>query len=382
MLTLDEDEYSSIILFVGTSAGHVGTFKILPAEGGKGYKVNFSGVTNASLEEPVVGVIPLNTETGQFASASQSAVLGLRNGEKVSGAVIVVTKSEVKIFKPPAGKGASKSWGEQGYVCVKAGVVVLEGYGVALECLMLSGVLKIYSIPALKEITELKVTGQGGIDPGSLSDTALLPTGDIVAKSTPTCINTLTLFGTGKGRQILPTTTTPETTPIVPSKKPTTVPADELYNPLTPPPPRPTISTISWLAGTQYLTLHDFDLLIGGPSRPPSKQQVEIEREEAAEARSKARESQLLEAQAAGAAAAGGDGASAAAGGSGGGGGVGGMWAGLQKGFNERTKQLGLMGDSMDRLGETSKGFSEEVARLVKEQKKKALWGGVKSKFF
>jgi len=321
-----------------------------------------------------VGIIPLNTETGQLALATQYAVLGLRNGVKVPGAVVVVTKSEVRIYKPPSGKGAGKSWGEQGYVCVKAGVVELESYGVALMCLMLSGVVKIYSIPMLKDVTELKVSGRGGADLAHIAEAQLLQTGDIVAMSSQASLSTITLFGTGKGQVIgdLTTSTEPGTANL---RNPTRVPADELYNPLTPPPPRPTISTISWLAGTQYLSTADLDLLIGGPDRPPSKSQVEAERAEAAEARAQARQSQLMEAQAAGAAAAGGSTAAGA-------GKPQGIWAGLQQGFNERTKHLGLVGENMDRLGQSSKGFSDEVARLVKEQKKKALWGGVKSKFF
>ena len=326
-----------------------------------------------------MGIIPLNTETGQLALATQYAVLGLRNGVKVAGAVVVVTKSEARIYKPPSGKGVGKSWGEQGYVCVKAGVVELESYGVALVCLMLTGVVKIYSIPALKDVTELKISGQGGVDLAHIEEAQLLPTGDIVALSSQTCLSTLTMFGTGKG-QTIGGLTTPTVSGSATSRNPTRVPADELYNPQTPPPPRPTISTISWLAGTQYLSIADLDLLIGGPDRPPSKSQVEAERMEAAEARAQARQSQVMEAQAAGAAAAGStatEGSTAAKPGK-----PQGIWAGLQQGFNERTKHLGMMGESMDRLGETSKGFSDEVARLVKEQKKKALWGGVKSKFF
>ncbi|KAF8431861.1 putative snare-dependent exocytosis protein [Terfezia claveryi] len=374
VLTLDGDEYSSITLLVGTSLGRVGTFKILPAESGKGYKVEFCGVTSASLDEPVVGIIPLNTETGQLALATQYAVLGLRNGAKVPGAVVMVTKSEARIYKLPSGKGVGKSWVEQGYVCVKAGVIELESYGVALMCLMLSGVVKVYSIPALKDVTELKASGQGGIDLAHISEAQLLPTGDIVALSSQTCLSTLTVFGAGKG-QAIGGLTTPTISGSATSRNPTRVPADELYNPLTPPPPRPTISTISWLAGTQYLSTADLDLLIGGPDRPPSKSQVEAERAMVAEERAQARQSQMMEAQAAGAAAAGGSTDAVP-------GKPQGIWAGLQQGFNERTKHLGMMGENMDRLGQTSKGFSDEVARLVKEQKKKALWGGVKSKFF
>ncbi|KAF8458256.1 putative snare-dependent exocytosis protein [Kalaharituber pfeilii] len=360
VLTLDEEEYSSILLFVGTSLGRVGTFKILPAEGGKGYRVEFSGVNStSSLDDPVVKLIPLNSETGAFAPASQEAVMGLRNGVKVPGVCIVVTKSEVRIFKPPVAKGAHKGWSEVGQTCVAAGIVELETYGIALACVMEARVVKVLSIPGLKDVAEVPVAEY--FDTARLSESKILRSGDIISPSSSTAISILSLFGK-------PASLPSHHAPSLPTRK------DALYNPLTPPPPRPTISNLQWLSGTQYISVPDLDLLIGGPNRPKAKAQIEAERAEQAALRAQAKEAQQSERDAA----AGGSGeASGSSSGSGGG-----LWANLQQGLNERTKQLGQMGESMDRLGETTSAFSESVARLVKEQKKKALWGGVKAKFF
>ena len=368
VLTLGEDEYSSIALIVGTSLGRIGSFKILPTEGGKGYMVNFVDSTSSSLEDPVVDIIPINTETGALAPASQHAVLGLRSGAKVSGAVIAITRSEARIYRPPSGKGVHKAWNEHSLACVAAGLIELEAYGVALVCAMLSGVVKVYSIPALKEVTELNIVGHRGVDVTKTEEVHIFPNGDIVALSSPTCLITLNMFGTGKGQ---PIKTTAASATGISSKNPIHVPADELYNPLTPCSPRPTISTLTWLSGTQYLSITDLDLLIGGPDRPAPKSQIEAERAELEEQRQEARAQRQL-------------GATSSSGGSGapqGGVASGGIWAGLQQSFNERTKHLNMMGDSMDKLGDTTKGFSDEVARLVGQQKKKALWGGIKSKF-
>ena len=104
-----------------------------------------------------MGIFPINTETGALALATQYAVLGLRNGIEVPGAVVAVTESEIRIFKAPAAKGVHKGLAEGGNVCLAAGMVELAEYGVALVCAMKAGVLRVYSIPALKEVTDISV---------------------------------------------------------------------------------------------------------------------------------------------------------------------------------------------------------------------------------
>ena len=52
-----------------------------------------------------------------------------------------------------------------------------------------------------------------------------------------------------------------------------------------------------------------------------------------------------------------------------------GYWAYMQRQVQERTENLGLAGDSMDKLEDNSQGFANDVNRFIKDQKKAAVKG-------
>ena len=52
-----------------------------------------------------------------------------------------------------------------------------------------------------------------------------------------------------------------------------------------------------------------------------------------------------------------------------------GYWSYMQRQVQERTERLDIMGNSMDRLEETSAGWAEDVSKFVSQQKKKAVMG-------
>jgi len=85
VMTLDDDEYSSIACFVGTDQGKVATFKLLPS--GNTYTVDFAGVI--SMSDRVVALCPIVAETGQTAAATPEVVDRLRKGQHVSGVLVV-----------------------------------------------------------------------------------------------------------------------------------------------------------------------------------------------------------------------------------------------------------------------------------------------------
>ena len=151
-------------------------------------------------------------------------------------------------------------------------------------------------------------------------------------------------------------------------------PAHKLYNPQALTPPRPTISNLQWISGTQYVTPSDMDILststsipvgdladnsqVGGPGRPPSKRMIDQMRSEEQQRRMAAR-----------------PGASATT--------VSatanqdeGYWAYMQRQVQERTERLGMMSENMDRLGENSSGYLDDVSKFVNQQKRKAVLGG------
>ena len=69
VMTLDNEDYSSILVHVGTHLGHLATFKLLPENDGR-YSAKFSGAS--SMEDRIVSICPMHADTGRPAYASQS----------------------------------------------------------------------------------------------------------------------------------------------------------------------------------------------------------------------------------------------------------------------------------------------------------------------
>jgi syntaxin-binding protein 5 len=233
VMTLDGDDYSSILLHVGTNLGHLATFKILPESSGR-YSVSFAGV--CSLDDKIINISPIHAETGRPAYATQSIFQGLRSGSRVNGVILAVTASGVRLFKPASHKGAQKTWDE--FLCDSAAIVRYEDLGYALLGLYGDGCARGYSIPGLKEIGSVKVDHI--LDVKRFSEAVITSTGDIFGWKGPAEMALINIFGTGLK--------------LDQSK-------DTLLNPELLIPPRPTISNMQWISGTQYVTPADMDLL-------------------------------------------------------------------------------------------------------------------------
>ncbi|KAJ5793648.1 Lethal giant larvae (Lgl)-like C-terminal [Penicillium paradoxum] len=351
VMTLDGEDYSSICCFVGTSRGNVATFKILPASNGT-YEAAFVG--SSSVEDAVINIIPIDADSGGLALATPSAVGGLRTGVKVNGVVIAVTASGCRMFKPPTAKGAHKSW--EDYLCDSAAVVKTEGRGYSLVGLFGDGNARAFSIPALRDIGCAKISHIAEMR--RLSEACITPTGNIMTWVGPSEIGLFNVWGSGNGLYVFPTNSPYHKADAAcrhPSK-------DKLFNPEAVLPPRPTITNMQWISGTQYISPADMDILIGGPERPPSKRMLEQMKFEDEERRKALREGRAPPPpQQSGSQE--------------------GYWSYMSRQVQERTERLGIVGDSMDRLEENSSGFANDVGKYVQSQKKKAVLGLLGSKF-
>ncbi|KAF2738260.1 hypothetical protein EJ04DRAFT_459658 [Polyplosphaeria fusca] len=335
VMSLDGDDYSSILLHVGTNLGHIATFKILPDSNGR-YSVSFAGMV--SCDDRVVNICPIHADTGHPAYASQSAVSGLRTGLQINGVLLAITASGVRLYKPASHKGAQKTWDE--FLCDSAAIVRYEDLGYALLGLYGDGRARVHSIPALKEIGSVKVDHV--LDVRRFSEAVITSTGDIFGWNGPAEMVLINIFGTGLKLDQT---------------------RDTLINPDLLIPPRPTISNLQWIAGTQLVSPADMDLLIGGPDRPPSKKMIAQARADEEARRRDARQ--------------GGPASSSRSPppsdetwGS---------WA--QRNFNERTERLNIVGDSMDNLSQNSAGWADDVNKFVNKQKRGLVMGAMKSKF-
>lgn len=232
-MTVEGDNYSSILLHAGTNLGRIGTFKIIPDPSGR-YTVQFAGST--SLDGRVIHIAPIDANTGKHAYALPMTVANLRTGLKVDGAVLAVTHSEVRIFRPATGKGAHKSF--DNYFCDSAAVSRYRDQGHAFVGLFGDGTARAYSIPALKEIASAKVDHV--LDVRRFADSIIAPSGNILGWTGPSEMALITIWGAGES---LPK------------------PQHQLFNPMVLIPPRPTISNMQWVSGTQYITPSDMDML-------------------------------------------------------------------------------------------------------------------------
>ena len=335
-------DYSSIALFVGTSRGRIVTFKILPSPSGR-YSAQFAGMVSLS-EGAVVSISPIDSESGTSAYATGKAVGGLQSGQRTSGVLVVTTSSSVHIFRPTSAKGASKTF--DNYMCLSATVARFEERGYAILGVFGDGSARAFTIPSLKECGSARLTQT--LDPRRLGSSIITSTGDILGWTpSPSEMALLNVWGSSQ-----------------------TIHAshDRLYDPVKPLPPRPTISNLQWIAGTQYMTPTDLDLLIGGPGRPPSKKTLEAARAEK-EAEFERHREQARTGRAPPPASGSAMGSQES------------YWNYMQRQLAERTEQLGLTESSIERTAEDSNTWSSDVSDFVKRQKRQAALGFIGSKF-
>ena len=316
---------------VGTNIGRLATFKLLPESNG-GYAVKLAGT--CSLDDRLISLSPINADTGESVEATPELVAGLRSGTRVNGVLVAVTQSSARIFKPAAAKGASKTWDE--FLCYRAAIIRFEAHTYALLGLYGDGSAKLYSIPGLKEIGSINIANI--LDVQRFSEAIITPTGFIIGWTGPSEIAVLNAWGSGQDL---------------------TRSLDKIFNPETLIPPRPTISNMQWISGTQYFTPADMDKLIGGPDRPPSKRMIEQMRaDEEAQRVANRQAASSSKSQPPGRQEEG-------------------YWAYMQRQVQERTENLGLAGDNMDKLEDNSQGFADDVSKFVSKQKKNAVMGSM-----
>lgn len=262
---------------------------------------------------------------------------GLQTGRKTDGVLVVTTITSAHIFKPASAKGASKTFDNA--FCDAAAVTHFEQRGFALVGLFGDGTARAFSLPALKELGTIRLNHI--FDVKRLSEAVINSSGDIVGFTGPAELALTSVWGANQ--------------PLPPS-------SDRLYDPLKLAPPRPTISNLQWIAGTQYITPADMDVLIGGPGRPPSKrmiaearaqQEAEFQKQRDAARTGKSPPPDPSQE---------------------------GYWAYMQRQIQERTENLGLATDSMDRTAEHSSTFSDDVSKFVAKQKRQAALGFLTSK--
>lgn len=243
-----------------------------------------------------------------------------------------VTQSEARIFKPATSKGASKSFDD--YLCDAAAVTEFELQGMALVGVFGDRIARAFSLPGLKELGSYPLPMMDG----SRADSSVVTeNGEVFCWTGPSELAILQVWGAG---QEIENT------------------ADKLINPALEIPPRPTISNVQWISGTQYVSPTDLDLLIGGPSRPPSKRMMNA---------TTAMERNLR----AGPSSPGYSSSGSQEG-----------WGDyLTRQLNERTERLNIVNDGLESVADSSQKWAEDAGKFVNRQKRNLILGSITSKF-
>jgi syntaxin-binding protein 5 len=329
---LGDDSYSSIVLTVGSSAGYVYTYRILPSQRG-GYEVQHVGCFSVS-SEPIIYLTPINAEMGVSAIANMDTLGKLGQGIQIPGALLALTRSEGRVIRQPDSRVTHKRFN---FNCASAGISYLrEGDSLALVCVTETSELRILSVPAMREISTrmLPYVCKNGYARQSL----VTLNGDVILRPDQTAGAMIKIWGKGIRFD--------------------DIPQDALYDVMKVVPQRPTISTMQWVRGRQYISAEDLDELIGGPRRPKSKAQIEQEK-------AKAEQERLLRKQ--------GRTSTNSSENS---------FNSMQRGVEERGYKLGNVQNALDSLEQTSAEYMNSLNDVIKDAKSSAIKSSLKSKFF
>lgn len=324
ILTLDGDNYSSVTCFVGTFHGNLMSFKIFPDKN-RAYTAQFAGIS--TLSDKIISITPIIGDSGVFAEATGDAMRELGTGIQTHGLIVAVSQTEVRIFKPATAKGAHK--GFDSFFCETANVIAIEDRGYALVGIFGDATVRVFSIPGLKEINSTKIPA---FDISRISASVITQGGSIFGWTGPSELAVMRVWGTSQ--------------PLLPS-------GDRLINTQVTIPSRPTISSLDWIRGTQFLSSDDLDLLIGGPDRPNSMQIRRAEAETGQTRNDVSNEARDSE-----------------------------SWGDyMARQLNERTEKLNLVGDSLNKIQESSQSWANDVSKFVKKQKRGMMLNAVTGKF-
>lgn len=269
---IGNDEFSSIVMSVGTQAGNVLTYRLIPQRTG-GYAVEAIGTFNVA-PEPLIALAPLDVAVGKSAVAQSDVMSQLSSGIVIPGALLAVTAHEARIFRQPGSKVSHKKFA---FNAISAGLCYLrEGDSLALVCITDASEYRVMAIPSLRDVVTRKLPfelfGDSSDTPHNVrprrpypSDSIVARMGDLFVRSGRSTAAMINIWGRGMTAS--------------------DIPQDHLYDAMKALPPRPTISTVQWVRGRQYITVEDLDNLLGGPRRPKNRRKAEMERNREEQAR-------------------------------------------------------------------------------------------------
>lgn len=232
-----QKDYSALVLAVGTRAGNVHVFEILPRQGG-GFVPTKYDVWNVG-SDPVIHISHIDLGRGAPAAAMPEVLQELARSIKIEGAILAVTTRDARMFhassKRP--KLAHKRFNTP--LTSASFGFLRQGDSLALLTLNEQANAGIYSIPGLMKLSQSHVPYKS-----CLKGSIITGVGDALVQIQEKYAGLMHIWGTGQ-------------LPII----------SQVYNPLIKTTARPTITAVQWVSGRQYVSIEDLDKVIGGRRR-------------------------------------------------------------------------------------------------------------------
>ncbi|OBA19255.1 hypothetical protein METBIDRAFT_33453 [Metschnikowia bicuspidata var. bicuspidata NRRL YB-4993] len=260
-----QEGFSSLLMFLGTNAGgNFLTFKIVPQRNGafevvfadKSLGLNYRS-SDTSAEAALERIMPVNATTGESAVASLEMFQKLGQNILIPGLVVVSSPRDLRVLKTPKQKLSHKVVDE---ACVSSGIISLLTKGAVLATVTKSGFIKLFSLPALSDIADVKIPTDVfsrlkiALNSEAALTSSVLYSGEVFIKVSSSEILNLFLYDQTKNKVFK------------------TKPTDTLFNDTAIIPCRPSAGAMLWAKGqTTYISNKDLTSLIAGPNRKPAK---------------------------------------------------------------------------------------------------------------
>lgn len=259
----EDAKYSSILLLLGTSAGSLVTFQIIP-QATPNTKSRFQATFLSNYEadsSKIQHIIPLNANNGDTAVARTQEFAQLASGILIKGLIITVSSFGIRLLKSPTHKSTNRNFDETSEI-ISANISRVHSANpdapmetTVLTVLFANSTVKVLSIPSLVDISTLKL--QYPLNKKYAAQSTVLLNGDIVIRKDAfegTLVHT-TRYGQGKNN----------------------FNGDLLFNQECKIPPRPVFNSLQWARGSKVTSVKDLELLFEGDRKSRSKYPQETE---------------------------------------------------------------------------------------------------------
>ncbi|KAG4305951.1 hypothetical protein PORY_000861 [Pneumocystis oryctolagi] len=245
----------SVLFIIGTSFGRL-IFYSIDLIARNEFKVKYLGEFLFE-DDLIVNILPIYKNTLKPYTINSNVFKNLADISVLENSIIIVTRNSLRIYDSCFIEMSQYLY-KKSVKCVSANIVYLEEIDAAVACVLDDKKVLLFTLLNLNIIATIDLPP---LFDEKLNKSIVTMTGNIYLWTSPAELSLFYLLGTGT--------------------KINAFSFGVLYDNSKKIPPRPAISTWEWMLSTNYISVAELDLLLGGPDRPLSKKLIDsLEKQE------------------------------------------------------------------------------------------------------